>query len=56
MEFKEGDVLRHIATSKVCVVAQIKEDNRVLVTTSDDEKKVYFSHELEECENRLSAV
>ena len=55
MNFQEGDILQHKATLKKCVVAKILEDGDIFVTTEDDKKKAYSPHELESCENQLSA-
>jgi len=47
MEFKPGDVLRHKATLKRCVVRELSPDGYVIVTTRDDEVKSYRPEELE---------
>jgi len=47
MEFKPGDLVRHKATLKRCVVIRIFSDGRVQVRTQDDETKIYFPEELE---------
>jgi len=47
MKFKPGDVVRHKATSKKSVVKRINEEGKIIVTTEDDEVKVYNSEELE---------
>lgn len=56
MSFQKGDILQHKATLKKCVVAKLLDNGKVLVTTQDDESKYYFPHELEKCENQLSAA
>lgn len=48
MGFKPGDIVKHKATLKRCVVAEITDDGYVVVTTQDDETKSYRSEELEQ--------
>ena len=45
-EFKPGDIVRHKATLKRCVVKRI-DGEKVLVTTEDDDVKNYYAVELE---------
>lgn len=52
IDFQEGDVLRHKATLKTCVVAKKLDRDRVLVTTQDGESKSYFVSELEKCKDQ----
>jgi hypothetical protein len=47
MEFKIGDLVTHKATRKRCVIKRLEADGSVVVTTQDDEMRVYEPHELE---------
>lgn len=47
MDFKPGDILRHKATLKRCVVKEVDSDGTIYVTTQDDETKNYRPEELE---------
>ncbi len=46
MQFQIGEVVRHKATLKTCVVLQL-EGEYVRVRTQDDEVRNYYPHELE---------
>jgi uncharacterized protein YodC (DUF2158 family) len=47
MDFKPGDVVRHKATWKRCVISSLQGDGVVRVTTEDGEKVNYHVEELE---------
>lgn len=48
----KGDILRHKATGKRCVVREIDPDGTIIVTTQDDEMRSYKPHELEPYKKR----
>lgn len=47
MNFKVGDLVRHKATGKKCVISSINPDGWITVTTQDDEVRNYKIEELE---------
>jgi hypothetical protein len=51
MDFKPGDVLIHKATLKRCVVKDIDSDGGIVVTTQDDQMRVYRPEELKHRES-----
>lgn len=46
LDFKPGDIVKHKATLKRCVVKHV-DGKRVTVTTQDDKVNVYVPEELE---------
>lgn len=55
MDFKQGDVLRHKATHKRCVVRELDPEGYITVTTQDDDIKSYRPDELEPYKSGSSA-
>lgn len=56
VDFKVGDLVRHKATGKKCVISQINPDGWITVTTQDDDVRNYRPEELEPYTSRVGVV